>query len=55
MGVYRAVSAAGALPSPGEKVARRAGCGMRAKKFDAVFVTDLLKFYRLVGLNIYNT
>ena len=43
-------SAAGALPSPGEKVARRAGCGMRAATYDAVLVSDFLMHYAFLSL-----
>jgi hypothetical protein len=43
-------SAAGALPSPGEKVAQRAGCGTRAVTFDAVLVSDFLMHYAFLSL-----
>jgi hypothetical protein len=43
-------SAAGALPSPGEKVARRAGCGTRAATYDAVLVSDFLMHCAFLSL-----
>ena len=36
IGIYRSVGGVAALPSPGEKVARSAGCGKRETQLDAV-------------------
>ena len=53
-GIQRAVGRmlwrGSALPSPGEKVARRAGCGMREITVDTVEGKDLLKPYPFIGL-----
>ena len=45
-------SAEGALPSPGEKVARRAGCGMRAATYHAVLESDFLMRYASLSLKM---
>ena len=45
-------AAAGAMPSPGEKVAERSevGCGMRETRLDAVEGKGLLKSYPFISL-----
>jgi len=46
------ISAEGAIPSPGEKVAERSevGCGMREAQLDTAQGKDLLKSYPFIGL-----